>query len=130
MSWHGQKILTLEEVLEGVAKDIPAKQNPGEECNLWIRRDDDDPTSLEAIEGYIVGVKVRGRHQILYDLAVKIAHTDLYAVIPDIRGWVYPRDEAPDADGGLVPTELVEKAIESPQFRRAQLHVVKPDDEE
>lgn len=130
MSWHNQKILTLEEVLEGVAEAVPAKQNPGEECNLWIRRDDDDPNSMEAIEGYIVGVKVRGRHQIFYDLAVKIAHTDLYAVIPDIRGWVYPRDEEPDVDGGLVPLELVEKAIDTPQFRRSQLHVVKPDPEQ
>lgn len=125
MSWHNQKILTHEEVLDGVAEAVPANHNPGDECSIWIQHDEGGDHK-QAIDGYVVGTKVRGMHQITYDVAVPIKGTSLYAVIEDIRGWVTNRNSKVSEGGGLVAVEELEEKLDSPAGRRSMMHVVDP----
>lgn len=129
MSWFGRQILSREEVhTDAINHKIPASMGPGDECTLFIQLDEESPRmeSLQAIDGYVVGVSIGARHAIYFDVAVPIKGTLFYAVINDVRGWIRPKGEITDpATGDLIGADVLEEAMERPENKRRFFHVVK-----
>lgn len=134
MSWFGQQVLTREEVLTDALNDeIPSNLGPGDECTIFMQLDQENPRleSLEAIDGYVVGVSIHRRHATYYDIAVPIKGTLFYAVLNDVRGWVCPRGETTDPEnGGLVSLASVDEAMKKPENKRRFFKVVEKTDED
>lgn len=132
MSWFDRQLLTHQEVTNELpVETFPSSLQPGDECTISIPVDEDDPNSeMQTLDGIIVGINVGLCHAVRYDVAVRLKGTMLYAVINQIRGYVLPRGQVTDPDGGLIAVAVVEKALEDPENRRRFMHVVENEDTE
>lgn len=130
MSWFNGQILSREEVLTSALNDdIPASLGPGDECSLYIQMDEQEPSeeTLQGFDGYVVGVSIKQRHAIYFDVALPIKGTLFYAVIKDVRGWVRSRGEKTDPTGDLVSVQAVNAMLDQPENRRKLFHLVEPE---
>lgn len=106
-TYLNRQIFDEEEMAEG-ACEIPANHQVGAAVKLQLREGDDF-----TIPAQVVAVHITTRHQITYDLAVKIEGFELWAVIKGVRGGVYSTGEQVEPDKGLIDTQKLEQHLES-----------------
>lgn len=109
MSWFNGQILTREEVLEDTKVGVPASHQPGDPCHVYLDEGDGTPFS-KPLEGYVVGVTIKGRHQIFMDVALPI-NEELFVVVNNTRGWVVSPATECSPNGGLVSVSVLEEAL-------------------
>lgn len=111
MSWFNGQILTREEVLEDTKVGVPASHQPGDPCHVYLDEGDGTPFS-KPLEGYVVGVTIKGHHQIFMDVALPI-NDELFVVVNNTRGWVVPPESECAPNGGLVSVSVLEEALKN-----------------
>ena len=113
MSWFNYQILTEEEVKKE-ALELPSKYQVGSQVDLHLPITGDN-SGIVTVRGYVIGVNIKGRHAIHYDLALPIENTHLYVAVRDVRGWVTEIDGECPPDGGLVDMDSVKAELDKQQ---------------